>query len=61
MSEYGHVADDVIAALTNGHVIRVDVMEDIVFRVVGKSIDGETIEVAAAVLNDTTIKVVTVI
>jgi hypothetical protein len=61
MKQYGHVAEDVIAALMNGHVIRVDVQEDIVFRVVGKNIDGERIEVAAAVLNETTIKIVTVI
>jgi hypothetical protein len=61
MAQYGHTADDVIVALTNGHVIRVDVGEDIVFRVEGKNIDGEEIEVAAAVLNSTTIKVVTVI
>jgi hypothetical protein len=61
MQEYGHVADDVIVALTNGHVLRVDVQEDIVFRVRGKNIDGEWIEVAAAVLNDNSIKVITVI
>lgn len=61
MQQYGHVAEDVIAALMNGQVIRVDVQEDIVFRVVGKNIDGERIEVAAAVLNDTSIKVITVI
>jgi hypothetical protein len=61
MAQYGHTAEDVILALTNGHVIRVDVQEDIVFRVRGKNIDGEDIEVAAAVLNATTIKVVTVI
>ncbi len=56
-----YTADDVIEALTNGHVIRVDVQEDVVFRVRGRNIDGEPIEVAAAVLNATTIKVVTVI
>jgi hypothetical protein len=61
MQERGYVADDVITALTNGHVVRVDVREDVVFRVVGKNIDDETIEVAAAVLNGTTIKIVTVI
>jgi hypothetical protein len=61
MEQSGYVAEDVIAALTNGHVVRVDVQEDIVFRVRGKNIDGEQIEVAAAVLNATTIKVVTVI
>ncbi len=61
MADYGHTAYDVIEALTNGHVIRVDVQEDVVFRVRGKNIDGEQIEVAAAVLNATTIKIVTVI
>jgi hypothetical protein len=35
--------------------------EDVVFRVRGKNIDGEQIDVAAAVLNATTIKIITVI
>ena len=61
MDQTGRVADDIIEALTNCHVIRVDVQEDIVFRVRGKNIDGEEIEIAAAVLNDNAIKIVTVI
>jgi hypothetical protein len=52
----------VIYALTNGQVVRVDVKDDIVFRVKGENIDGEPIEVAAAVNErNTTIKIVTVI
>jgi len=61
MKQTGRTADDVITALTNCHVTRVDVQEDIVYRCKGQNIDGEEIEVAAAVLNDTTIKIVTVI
>lgn len=61
MEQTGRVADDIIVALTNCQVIRVDVQEDIVFRVRGKNIDGEEIEIAAAVLNSKAIKIVTVI
>lgn len=62
MAEYNRTADDVICALTNGHVKRVDVKEDVIFRVRGTDIDGEPIEVAVAVFERTiTIKVITVI
>jgi hypothetical protein len=36
MGEYGRTADDVIAALTNGHVVRIDVKEDLFFGFVAK-------------------------
>jgi hypothetical protein len=62
MAQYGRTADDVICALINGQVTRVDVKEDIIYRVKGKDIDGAPLEVAAAVFERTiTIKVVTVI
>ena len=60
MEQYGRVADDVIAALINGHVVRINVMEDVVFRVVGKNMTRDD-EGSSRVLNDTTIKVITVI
>ena len=41
MAQYGKTANDVICALINGHVVRVDVYEDVVFRIKGKDIDGE--------------------
>jgi hypothetical protein len=62
MAERGHNAEDVIHALMFGQVLRIDAKEDIVFRVKGQNIDGEAIEVAAAVNErNVTIKVVTVI
>jgi hypothetical protein len=62
MAEYGHTAEDVIEAMKTGQVIRVDVGEDVVFRVRGRNVDGEKLEVAAAVYERIiTIKVVTVI
>jgi hypothetical protein len=52
----------VIEALRTGRVVRVDVQEDVVFRVRSTNIDGEKLEVAAAVYERTiTIKVITVI
>jgi len=62
MLERGHNAEDVLHALMFGQVVRVVVKEDVVFRVKGQNIDGEPIEVAAAVdERNVTIKVVTVI
>ncbi len=62
MAEYGHTADDVIAALINGQVIRVEVKEDVIFRVRGQNIDGEEIEIPVAVYERAvSIKVITVI
>jgi hypothetical protein len=62
MEQYGHTAEDVIQALKTGSVVRVDVQEDVVFRVRGENVDGERLEVAAAVNGSTvTVKIVTVI
>lgn len=62
MEQYGHTAEDVIEALRTGVVVRVDVMEDVVYRVRGTNIDGEKLEVAAAVYERIiTIKIITVI
>jgi hypothetical protein len=53
-------AEDVIHALTNGHVTLEEMKQDVLWRVEGKDIDGNRLQLVVAVFEETiTIKIVT--
>lgn len=54
------IAEDVICALTHGHVVLEEYKQDILWRVSGRDIDGNRLQVLAVVYEETiTIKIVT--
>jgi hypothetical protein len=60
MTERNITADDVIAALTNGHIQFHEIKRDILYRVDGKDLDGNRLQVEVALdEEEITIKVIT--
>jgi hypothetical protein len=60
MAERKITADDVIAALTNGHISFHEIKRDILYRVDGRDLDGNRLQVEVALDEETiTIKVIT--
>ena len=60
MAERKILAEDVIAAMTNGHIIFHENKRDVLYRVEGKDLDGQRLQVEVALHEDTiTIKVIT--
>ncbi len=54
------LAEDVIGALTNGHILFHEIKEDILYRVDGKDLDGNRLQVQVALYDETiAIKVIT--
>jgi hypothetical protein len=60
MAERKILAADVIQALTNGHIVFHENKQDVLYRVDGKDLDGQRLQVEVALYEDiVTIKVVT--
>jgi Domain of unknown function (DUF4258) len=60
MAERQILAEDVIEALTNGHIIFHEIKRDILYRVEGRDLDGQKLQVEVALYEDTVmIKVIT--
>jgi hypothetical protein len=60
MAERNIVAEDVITALTNGQILFHEIKRDTLYRVDGRDLDGNRLQVEVALDEDTiTIKVVT--
>jgi DNA-binding transcriptional regulator YiaG len=54
------LAEDIIEAMTNGHIIFHETKRDILYRVEGKDLDGQRLQVEVALYEDTiTIKIIT--
>jgi hypothetical protein len=54
------LAEDVIAAMTNGHIIFHEMKRDTLYRVEGRDLDGNRLQVEVALYENTvTIKIIT--